>query len=124
MPDHADLADRIAEIFLQHLHLEVPNPDTDLVEARLLDSLGFVELVLSLQQEFGLVIGTDDLEIENFRSINRIVAFVSERSAVQATSKLGRGPATGDASRIPEKGSARSRDPSYDLAIAFQPRVN
>jgi D-alanine--poly(phosphoribitol) ligase subunit 2 len=68
---------RIARWFLDSLNLEVPSPDTDLFETGVLDSLAFVELMLHLEQEFGVKITLDEVEIDNFRSVERIVAFLS-----------------------------------------------
>lgn len=42
----------------------------------MLDSLGFVELVLHLERKFGITIALDHVEIDNFRSIATIAAFV------------------------------------------------
>lgn len=66
----------IANWFLENLHLEIPSPETDLFETGVLDSLGFVELVLHLEQEFGVKITLEQVEIDNFRSVERIAAFL------------------------------------------------
>jgi acyl carrier protein len=71
---------RIARLFSDALQRDVPAPDTDLFEAGLLDSLGFVDLLVHLEREFGTRIALDDLEVDNFRSIDRIADFVSTRS--------------------------------------------
>lgn len=68
---------RVARILAEHLHLEVPSADTDLFDSGAVDSLGFVELLFHLEREFGITITLDDLEIDNFRTIPRIAAFVS-----------------------------------------------
>jgi D-alanine--poly(phosphoribitol) ligase subunit 2 len=75
------LRERIAGVFSGALHVEVPSADTDLFETGVLDSLAFVELLLQLEREFGLKTSVDDLELENFRSLDRICAFVSARAA-------------------------------------------
>jgi len=82
MPASPDLHERIAGIFAAALNMEVPSSDTDLFEAGLLDSLAFVELLLHLEREFGVATSLDDLEADNFRSIDRIATFVSTRATV------------------------------------------
>jgi len=46
-----------------------------------LDSLAFVELLLHLEREFGVNTSVD-LEINNFRSVDRIADYVMARTAV------------------------------------------
>lgn len=82
MPANPDLHERIAGIFAAALNMEVPSAETDLFEAGLLDSLAFIELLLQLEREFGVATVLEDLEADNFRSIARIAAFVSERTTV------------------------------------------
>ena len=84
MPFSFDLHDRLARIFSTALHVEVPSADTDLFEAGLLDSLAFVELLLQLEQEFGVTTAMDDLDADNFRSIGRIAEFVAPRITTSA----------------------------------------
>ena len=76
MSDPATVQRRIATWFLEGLHLEIPSPETDLLETGVLDSLGFVELVLHLEKEFGVKITLEQVEIDNFRSVERIAAFL------------------------------------------------
>ena len=81
MPPDSGLADRIAAIFQEALHLDPPPSDLDLFDTGVLDSLAFVELLLRLEQDFGVAVSVDDLELENFRTIERIAAFVATRAA-------------------------------------------
>jgi len=64
------------------LSLEVSSVDTDLVETGLLDSLALVELLAQLEETFGVSVSTDDLELENFRSIASIAGFVARRATM------------------------------------------
>jgi len=70
-------------VFLAKLNLDVPSVDTDLFETGVLDSLAFVELVVSLEQSFGLKVPIDDVEIEHFRSIEKIADFVVSHNGVK-----------------------------------------
>ena len=73
------LRDRIIRLFKERLILHVPSPETDLLETGLLDSLTFVQLLFHIEQEFGVTVGPDELEIENFRSVSEIARFVATR---------------------------------------------
>jgi len=81
MADPAGLAHQISGLFVSALHIDAPGLDTDLFEAGVLDSLAFVQLLLQLEEKFGLVTSVADLEVENFKSIARIAEFVAERTA-------------------------------------------
>ena len=83
MNDARLLRNRIVRLFSEALHRDVPSEDADLFESGLLDSLGFVDLLVHLEQEFGTRIALDDLEIDNFRSITRIADFVGSRAATR-----------------------------------------
>ncbi len=48
----------------------------DLLDSGIIDSLGVLELVNFLQQEFAVTIDDDDLTPENFRSIECMAQFV------------------------------------------------
>jgi acyl carrier protein len=78
-PAAVPLRDRIAGIFSQKLHIEVPSAETDLMETGLLDSLALVELLFHLEQELGVKISLERLDLDNFRSIARIADFFTAR---------------------------------------------
>lgn len=81
MKDAAVLQQDITRIFAETLSLEVPSPETDLFDTGLLDSLSFVELLSRIEARFGMKVSLEDLEIDHFRSVARIAAFVRERGS-------------------------------------------
>jgi len=83
MKEYEELKDKLAAIFLQHLNIEAPASDTDLLAAGIIDSLALVELLLRLEQTFGIQISVDDLELDNFRSIESIARFVAFHCALE-----------------------------------------
>jgi methoxymalonate biosynthesis acyl carrier protein len=80
MPDSNKLAQQISALFSEKLHLEVPSPDTDLIDTGLVDSLTFVEFLAQLEQEFGVHVSLDDLDLNHFRTLAGITAFVASKS--------------------------------------------
>lgn len=84
---------RLTRIFPEVLHVDPPASDADLFETGLIDSLAFVELLMKLEQEFGVSVAVDDLELENFRTIERIAAFVEARTAASPLRLIGQGGA-------------------------------
>lgn len=87
MTDRPQIHDRVLALFRTALHIEVPAVDTDLFETGALDSLAFVELLLQLEQTFGVTVSVDELEADNFRSIARIGEFVLARVTDAACSR-------------------------------------
>src|SRR5438445_9301985 len=81
--DDSDLAagallhDQLIKLLCDKLHLDVPSPDTDLIDEGLLDSLQFVQLVLHLEEDFGMHISLEDLGIDHFRSVVSIADLVA-----------------------------------------------
>ncbi len=53
--------------------------DDDLFEEDVLDSLGAIELLVRLKEEFGIAIAPTELEREEMNSVNKIVERVRER---------------------------------------------
>jgi len=73
------LRDRIAGVFSQKLHIEVPSMETDLMETGILDSLTLVELLFHIEQELGLKISLETLDLDHFRSIARIADYLTSQ---------------------------------------------
>jgi D-alanine--poly(phosphoribitol) ligase subunit 2 len=80
----ADLTERIRELFVDVVSIEVASADTDLIESGLLDSLAFVEILLSIEREFGVDAGLAEFEIDDFRTIASIAAFVRRHAPAAA----------------------------------------
>jgi methoxymalonate biosynthesis acyl carrier protein len=79
-----DLTEQISELLRTSVSIEVSSPDLDLIENGLLDSLTFVEILLSVEEEFGIEIGVDGFEIDDFRTVRKIAAFVSRHASAAA----------------------------------------
>jgi D-alanine--poly(phosphoribitol) ligase subunit 2 len=75
MSDRDQVQQQIAEILREKSSVEVAAGD-DLIDAGVLDSLTFVELILELEQRFGLTVDITSLELDDLRSVGRIVDFV------------------------------------------------
>ncbi len=67
---------RVQRLFSESLNMEAPAPGVDLIDSGLLDSLALVELLHGLEQEFAFEIPFDGLDIESFRTVERIADFV------------------------------------------------
>jgi D-alanine--poly(phosphoribitol) ligase subunit 2 len=78
----ASLSTEIEAIFLEELNIAVPSSSADLFAAGILDSMGIVQLLLQLEERFGLRLPIEDLELDSFRTLQKITEFVAgqERS--------------------------------------------
>lgn len=72
----AELRAEVAAVFAQALKIEVPSYDTDLFATGLLDSLGFVDLLLELERHFGVRVEIESIEPANFSCIGNIADFI------------------------------------------------
>jgi len=57
----------------------------DIFALGLVDSLFGLQLVCFVEQQFGIVVGGEDLDIANFCSVDALTAFVTAKSAVGGT---------------------------------------
>ena len=72
--------ERIREIRCDQLDLEEDKVtmDSDIMEDFEADSLDVVDLVMSIEDEFGLEVPDD--QIENFRTVGDVVRYIEENS--------------------------------------------
>jgi D-alanine--poly(phosphoribitol) ligase subunit 2 len=75
------ITERLGALFAETFHIEVPSPDTDLLESGLLDSFQFVELLLQLERRFGVRLRIDDIELDDLRTLARIARVVAAPKA-------------------------------------------
>ena len=83
MPSDAVLNDEVRRLFREVLTIDVPADDTDLIEGAILDSLALVELLFEIERRMGISLVLDDLEIENFRTVERIADVIGSARAAQ-----------------------------------------
>jgi D-alanine--poly(phosphoribitol) ligase subunit 2 len=68
--------ERVRLLIRDALSVDVPDGDTDLINSGLLDSLGLVTMIVEIEHEFQLELPLDDLDVDRFRSVNRIAEFL------------------------------------------------
>ncbi|MBW4569118.1 MAG: acyl carrier protein [Tolypothrix carrinoi HA7290-LM1] len=57
-------------------------PDEDIFALGFVNSMFAMQLVLFVEQEFQIVIENEDLEFENFRTINSIANLIESKTAI------------------------------------------
>jgi acyl carrier protein len=76
----ASIIDELSALFDEALHIEVPSPDTDLIDSGLLDSLQLVQLLLQIEERMGTRIPLDEVELDDLRSVARLAGLIAQRS--------------------------------------------
>jgi D-alanine--poly(phosphoribitol) ligase subunit 2 len=73
--------ERVCGVIAQVAHEEEPvrNPDVHLYETGMIDSFGTVELMLALEQEFGLPFSPAEFDAEAWATPRKIAAVVEGR---------------------------------------------
>jgi D-alanine--poly(phosphoribitol) ligase subunit 2 len=69
----------LIELFSEKLNIEVPSPDTDLIESGLLDSLRLVELLLQIEASLGFRLVLEEIDLDDLRSVKRIARLLAAR---------------------------------------------
>lgn len=68
---------RIQKAFRTVLNVEIEDPDQDVIDSGMLDSLGLIELLVEVEREFGVQLDLEELDIDDFRTSRRIAGVVS-----------------------------------------------
>ena len=77
------LEQQIAGLVRDVLQIEVTSSDDDLIAGGMLDSLGVVTLIAELEVDLGYELLLDEFDIESFRTVRRIAAFVIDSRQTQ-----------------------------------------
>lgn len=77
------LVTELHSLFSDKLLVEIDAPDADLLQTGVLDSLKLVELLLHLEQDLGVSVPMDELDTEDFRSLDSIARLVASRRALE-----------------------------------------
>jgi acyl carrier protein len=75
---------RLNSLFLDKLNVRVPTPDTDLLASGLLDSMQIVELIVQIEQQFGLRIELESVDFDDLRSLEEIARLIRDSAPAAA----------------------------------------
>ena len=85
MLSEEDVASQVQALLAEKLFVSVESHETDLLAAGILDSLTLVQMLMHLEERFGLRVAVEDLEIEDLRSIHAIARLVARQKHACAT---------------------------------------
>lgn len=66
----------VAQMISALIGMDVPSVDLNLISEGMIDSLVLVQLVLGIEERFGVQVALDDLEFENFESVRSIAEMI------------------------------------------------
>ena len=75
------LSDRIDRMFAERLNVEIPSQDVNLIDEGYLDSLLFIDLLMALEEDFGVAIALEDVDFDKFVTVSAITDFVANHGA-------------------------------------------
>jgi acyl carrier protein len=87
------VASQVQALLAEKLFVTVESHETDLLAAGILDSLTLVQMLMHLEERFGLRVAMEDLEIEELRSIHAIARLVArqKRACAAVSRSVGQG---------------------------------
>ena len=75
----------VRRFILSSINIESLNDDDHLFESGFANSLFAVQLMTFIEKTFAIDVGMEDLDIENFKSVNAAAAFVAKKHGGAAT---------------------------------------
>lgn len=84
-PDPSQVQEAIRTFIQASINIDGCGNDENLFELGIVNSLFAVQLMTFIERRFEIEVGTDDLDIENFKSIAATAAFVAKKMAARAS---------------------------------------
>jgi acyl carrier protein len=80
MEEEKGVKDTVRRFILSSIAITKLDDDDDLFESGIVNSLFAVQLMTYIEKTFAIEVGMDDLDIENFKSLNATTAFVLKKN--------------------------------------------
>jgi methoxymalonate biosynthesis acyl carrier protein len=82
--DRTQIKQALREFILRSARIPALGDDEDLFESGIVNSLFAVRLMTFVEKTFAIEVAMEDLEIDNFRSLNATTGFVLRKNGVHA----------------------------------------
>ena len=80
-PDPKHVKESVRNFINSSINIDALGDDENLFETGIVNSLFAVQLMTFVERTFGIEIGMDDLDIENFKSVSATATFVAKKQA-------------------------------------------
>jgi methoxymalonate biosynthesis acyl carrier protein len=77
------IKETVKRFIMSSINIAQLGDDDDLFESGIVNSLFAVQLMTFIEKNFAIEVGMDDLDIENFKSLNATTAFVVRKNGQQ-----------------------------------------
>lgn len=74
------LVGRVHWMLTDHLHIEAPTADADIIDNGALDSFAMVELLVAVEEHFGVEVDVEDLDVDDLRSARAIATLITAQA--------------------------------------------
>jgi acyl carrier protein len=74
------IKETVRDFILRSIIIRKLDDDDNLFESGIVNSLFAVQLMTFIEKTFAIEVGMDDLDIENFKSLNATTAFVLQKN--------------------------------------------
>jgi len=78
--DEKGIKETVRRFILSSISIAKLDDDDNLFESGIVNSLFAVQLMTFIERTFAIEVGMDDLDIENFKSLNATTAFVLQKN--------------------------------------------
>jgi acyl carrier protein len=78
--DEKGIKETVKRFILSSISIAKLDDDDNLFESGIVNSLFAVQLMTYIEKTFSIEVGMDDLDIENFKSLNATAAFVLKKN--------------------------------------------
>lgn len=79
-----EIQNQLRDYIVKQFMYDQPNarldPDTDLLNDGIVDSMGILQVVNFLEEKFGVQVSDDEITPENFRSLRALVDFIGQKN--------------------------------------------
>jgi acyl carrier protein len=75
-----EINETVRGFVLSAVNIPALRNDEDLFQAGIVNSLFAIQLMTFIERTFSIEVGTDDLDIENFKSIDATTAFIVRKN--------------------------------------------
>lgn len=83
MTETEKIQSQIIKLLMEKVHVKIPSATTDLMATGLLDSMGLVELIAGIEEQFGIQVPMEEISIDQFQSVARMADFVCQQRNVK-----------------------------------------
>jgi acyl carrier protein len=73
----------ICNVLLSHHEEKTLTEDDDLLTSGRINSLGIMQLVSFIEEEFQVTVPAEDVTLENFRSVRTITGYLEQQVAIE-----------------------------------------